>query len=158
MSSRSDMLVSSKATFISSLFLISLYMWWILWNISQASLGSHCFALLWLKPETFIIPVLVFLFCPSALSSSLFTRAITLWSYLSAESGAMVFWRLDDPRHVALVWVHQRWWKYPLEGHVHLLFLLLPQCMLLRPWEGEFHVLLKIWQYFLLSSFLPFCS
>ena len=41
--------------------------------------------------------------------------------------------------------------------YVLLLFLLLPQCMILRPWEGNIYVLILVWQYFLLSSFLQFC-
>ena len=32
---------------------------YILWNMNQAILGSFFFSLLWLKPETFSIPVLV---------------------------------------------------------------------------------------------------
>ena len=35
--------------------------------------------------------------------------------------------------------------------------MLLPQCMLLRIWEGKNHVLILVWQYFMLSSFLQFC-
>ena len=35
--------------------------------------------------------------------------------------------------------------------------MLLPQCMLLHIWEGKNHVLIIVWQYFLLSSFLQFC-
>ena len=104
MSSWSDMLVSSKAAFISSLLLISQYMWWILWKIYQASLGPHCFALLWLKPENFIILVLVFLFCPSKFSSSSFTHAITMWAYLSAESGVMVLLASRRPTPCSICW------------------------------------------------------
>ena len=48
-------------------------------------------------------------------------------------------------------------WQYPLEVHVNLLFMLLPQCMLLFPWEGKIYVLIPVWQYFLLSYFLKFC-
>ena len=40
---------------------------------------------------------------------------------------------------------------------MHLLFMLLPQCMLLCPWEGKIYVPILVWQYFLLSSFLQFC-
>ena len=51
---------------------------WIFLNIIQTSLRSLWFDLLWLRPENFIIPVLVFHFCPSASYYFLFTCLITL--------------------------------------------------------------------------------
>ena len=76
--------LSAKAHF--SLFILDITVYVInLWNISQASLRSFCFSLLWLKPETLIVPIVVFIFFPSVFPSSLFTRAINLWAYTSAE-------------------------------------------------------------------------
>ena len=37
-------------------------MWWILWNINQVSQGSLCFSLLWSRPKTFIVSILIFSF------------------------------------------------------------------------------------------------
>ena len=75
-----------------------------MWNISHENLGSHCFALLWLNPETFIIPVVVFLFCTYELSSSLFIHPMILREYLSAESGVMVFLASQLPTPCRTCW------------------------------------------------------
>ena len=77
-----DVLVRSIVEFLTYLFLILRYMIYIYCNIIQASLGSLLFDLLWLRSETFIMPVLVFLYY---FPYSLFKRAITLWEYLCVE-------------------------------------------------------------------------
>ena len=59
---------------------------------------SHLFSLFWIKPETFIIPEVVFLFRISVFSSYLFTSAITLRAYLSAEGRVMVLVTSRRPR------------------------------------------------------------
>ena len=47
----------------------------------------------------------VFLFCPSEFSSSLFTRPITLQAYLSAESGVMVLLESWRPTPCRSCWI-----------------------------------------------------
>ena len=63
----SNIIVISIAEFISSLLWILLYMRQILWNINHASLGSLCFALLWLKPEFLSSLLLFFVSVPQLL-------------------------------------------------------------------------------------------
>ena len=48
-------------------------------------MGLLCFSLLWLRPENFIIPVFLFIFCPSDFSSYLFNHLMTPWEYLFSE-------------------------------------------------------------------------
>ena len=65
--------------------------------MNQASLGSICFALLWLRPENFIIPVLVLLFCPSDSSSYVFKHWMTLKAYPCAYLGWIILPMLRLP-------------------------------------------------------------
>ena len=83
----SEMILSSIAAFISYLWLISIYMTYILWNIKRVILVSIWFALLCLQPEIFIRPFIILRFCPSAPSSFIFTRWINLEEYLCADYG-----------------------------------------------------------------------
>ena len=62
-------------------------MWYMLCNIKQSIMGSLCFPLLWINPETLIRPVFVLCFYPSSPSSFLFTCWINLQAYLCADAG-----------------------------------------------------------------------
>ena len=72
------MLVRSIVEFLSSFSLMSRYIRYIFWNIIQFSLVSLFFALRWIMPDTFIIPLLDVRFCPSGFTSSLFTCSMNL--------------------------------------------------------------------------------
>ena len=76
--------ISSVASSISC-SLISLYIWYILWNISHAGLGSICLTLLLLMLYTFTNNVLLFFLCVSYTSSIQLTRFINQQIYLDDE-------------------------------------------------------------------------
>ena len=71
--------------FIYSLLLISPFITYIFCNISQVILGSLSFSLLWMIPETLIIPLLDVFFYPPDFASYQFTQKVTLREYLHVE-------------------------------------------------------------------------
>ena len=75
----------SSVDYSLSCYLIFLYIWSILWNITHASLGSLCLDLLLLMIDTFTNNVLIFFPCVSRPSYLLSNRLITEWVYLHDE-------------------------------------------------------------------------
>ena len=99
-------------------------------------MGSFWFPPLWIKPKIFNTHVLVLHFCPYASSFSLFTSLMTLQEYLCAKLDWIMM--LCLPTSWSTFLAHCLSLLYLLGVYVHHIFLMLPQCMLLCPWEGKF--------------------
>ena len=65
--------------------------------MNQASLGSLHFYLLWINPETFIMPVIVLSFCSSSSSYFIFTCWINMQAYLCADCGLITLLMIHLP-------------------------------------------------------------
>ena len=116
--------------------------------MEQASLGSLFFSLLWLGPKktwylsSFSVYFhLIFPLIPLHVGWLCGNTAVDF--VVEFHYQCFVY-----PRHVALVVAHYWGSLYLLEVHMHHLFMMLLQCMSLRPWEDKFLIHFCSWQFF----------
>ena len=121
----------SSDVFTVSYFLISLYIWYILCNMIQSSLGSLSLYLMLIILGTLICPSLLFFLYLLCASSETFTHFTTVRKYLSAGISPymLVLTSLIQKHSAVHIISYQCLW----ETHDHLLSLLMQPQILIHP-------------------------